>query len=115
MLTRCATPGDPAGALLGPLSVDAEVRGCGIGPLLVDTGLARLAEAAVRQVFVLGDPRFYGRLGFAAESQVLPPCPLLVAWRDAWQSRIIAGHPLAPGRLTLAAPWHDPALWNDAG
>lgn len=75
MPTRCGTPGDPAGTLLGPLSVDAEVLGCGIGRLLVDTGLARLADAAVRQVCVLGDPRFYGRLGFAAESQVLPPCP----------------------------------------
>ena len=84
-------------------------------PASRDTGLARLAEAAVRQVFVLGDPRFYGRLGFAAESQVLPPCPLPVAWRDAWQSRIIAGHPLTPGRLSLPAPWHNPALWNDAG
>lgn len=55
------------GALaLGPVAVVPDQQGSGIGSHLIRYGLGRAREAGWRSVFVLGDPAFYGRLGFEA-------------------------------------------------
>ena len=100
------------GALLGPLCVLPEKQRLGLGTQIVRDGLARLERSAVRQVFVLGDPDYYGRFGFQPERHVLPPYELPAEWSDAWQSMVLTGRqPLAPGRCSMPAPWMDPALW----
>lgn len=112
--TDCTVPGDTARAvLLGPLAVAPGRQGLGIGSALVRAGLERLAAAGPARVFVLGDPAYYGRFGFAPEAGVTPPHPLPDAWAQAWQSLALggAGAP-APGRLSMPAVWDDPALWT---
>ncbi|WP_420406164.1 GNAT family N-acetyltransferase [Nisaea sp.] len=114
VFTTCGISGNPArAALLGPLAVSSIERNRGIGGRLVKEGLSRLAAEGIRKVFVLGDPAYYGRFGFAPESDVVPPYPLPVAWRDAWQSFDLdaAETPLA-GILTVPGPWNREALWS---
>lgn len=50
---------------LAPLGVRPELQRRGIGAALVREGLARLKDRGERLVFVLGDPAYYGRFGFA--------------------------------------------------
>lgn len=57
-------PGPAAGAL-GPIGVDPERQGGGIGSALVRAGLARAPGLGWRAIFLLGDPAYYARFGFA--------------------------------------------------
>lgn len=60
-----AGPGRPA-LLLGPLAVDPQCRGRGIGSALMRRALARAKLAGHRAVVLVGDAAFYGRFGFDA-------------------------------------------------
>jgi putative acetyltransferase len=51
---------------LAPVGVAPTRQRQGIGGALVRAGLARLKDRGERLVFVLGDPAYYGRFGFAA-------------------------------------------------
>ena len=113
LFTTCATKGQKQpGALLGPLGVIPSHQRQGLGDTLVRKGLERLENSGVSQVFVLGNPAYYQRFGFAPESHVLAPYPLPVEYGDAWQSLPLAARaPLQAGRLSLPEPWMDAALW----
>ena len=59
----------PARALgLGPVATAAPARGRGLATALVRDGLERLSGSSWRGVFVLGEPGFYGRLGFSTDA-----------------------------------------------
>jgi len=59
-----ATPSLVEVEVLSPLSVAGSHRGRGIGAELVANGVEVLADRGVPAVFLEGDPRYYGRLGF---------------------------------------------------
>jgi putative acetyltransferase len=50
---------------LAPVGVAPPLQRRGIGSALIRDGLARLKDRGERLVFVLGDPAYYGRFGFA--------------------------------------------------
>lgn len=52
---------------LAPLGVAEGYRRQGIGDALVRAAVARAAAMGWRAIFVLGDPAYYQRFGFAAE------------------------------------------------
>jgi len=114
MFTRCGVAGETLrAALLGPVGVLPGWQGRGVGSSTVRAGLDRLRDSAVEVVCVLGDPAFYGRLGFVRELLIEPAYPLPAEWAGAWQSRHLGkvrGH--KAGRLTLPEPWLKPALWS---
>ncbi len=58
---------------LGPLAVAPETQRIGVGSALVRSGLRRLAGQAVAGCVVLGDPRYYGRFGFAPIAGLVCP------------------------------------------
>ena len=104
---------DRTGALLGPLGVLPSHQRQGMGSSLVRTGFERLKKNGIKQVFVLGDPDYYRRVGFSPERQVLAPYPMPAQWADAWQSTTLAARtPLAAGTLALPEPWMQPDLWG---
>lgn len=99
-------------AMLAPLAVAPDRQKQGLGSALVRAAFDRLTGDGVSSVYVLGDPAYYGRFGFAPEPDVLTPCPIPEEWRDAWQSVALSGDaPGLSGRLVLPAPWHAPELW----
>jgi putative acetyltransferase len=99
-------------ALLGPLAVEPAWQRRGIGSTIVRNGLRRLKDDGVSQVFVLGDPAYYGRLGFLPESRIAPPYTLPTEWEGAWQSQSLRGTTTPhPGKLSLPRPWLQPSLW----
>jgi putative acetyltransferase len=99
-------------ALLGPLAVAPNWQRQGIGGALIRKGFQRLKSDGVTQVYVLGDPAYYGRFGFERENSVRPPYPLPEEWSGAWQSISLCGakQPLH-GELSLPQAWLQPALW----
>ncbi len=100
-------------ALLGPLAVTPAWQQKGAGSLFVRYGLQRLQQHAINRVFVLGDPAYYSRFGFAREVNIAPPFPLPSQWRDAWQSlRLGDADEPAGGTLCLPDPWLRKDLWS---
>ncbi|MDJ0918400.1 MAG: N-acetyltransferase [Woeseiaceae bacterium] len=119
IFTRCCVDGNTSCAsLLAPLAVTPSHHGQGIGSALVRFGLKIMRDGAIDIVLVLGDPAFYGRLGFATESRIQAPYPLPVEWASAWQSQTLGDSlddsPTTPaGTLQVPAQWRDPALWSE--
>lgn len=72
---------------LGPLSVLPEMQRRGIGAGLVREGLARLAGQGAKGCVVLGNPAYYGRFGFSAQTGLRYPG----APPHAFQSLLLAG------------------------
>ena len=101
-------------ALLAPLAVDPNYQRQGFGSALQRAGFERLADKGIRTVCVLGDPAYYSRLGFAAESGINPPYPIPEEWAEAWQSTNPTGGASRSliGTLTVPEPWQNPALWS---
>jgi putative acetyltransferase len=113
IFTKCGVAGSDLGAaLLGPLAVSPTRQGRGIGSAIVRDGLRRMEAMGLTQVFVLGDPAYYARLGFLPERLVEPPYDLPAEWDGAWQSQRL-GDKAAPcsGRLSVPRQWRQPALW----
>jgi putative acetyltransferase len=112
--TLCAPDADgrPQAALLAPLAVAPERQRQGLGTRLVRAGLNQLQVSGIRQVFVLGDPGYYGRFGFLPDRSIMPPYPMPPAYAEAWQSLLLPeAAPLPPGPLPLPQVWMQPALW----
>jgi putative acetyltransferase len=99
-------------SLLGPLAVASAWQRRGVGGALVRAGLQRLENSGVIQVYVLGDPAYYQRFGFAPEAGVSPPYPLPVDWQGAWQSVSLSPAERPPrGKLRVPRHWRHRALW----
>jgi putative acetyltransferase len=50
---------------LGPLAVLPEIHGRGIGSRLTRVGIAEIRRRSIDAVFLLGNPAYYARFGFA--------------------------------------------------
>lgn len=78
---------------LGPVSVDPDRRGRGIGRALIVTGLDRLRAQGAAGCALLGDPALYARFGFENDpalfyADVPPP----------WFQRLVFHGPAPTGR-----------------
>ena len=67
--------GTPGWYGLGPISVIPLRQRAGIGPALAAEGLARLGKIGARGCVVLGDPKYYRRLGFDHDPALVFPGP----------------------------------------
>jgi predicted N-acetyltransferase YhbS len=54
--------------LLGPMAVEKDYRGRGVGRALIETALSCAAEAGHGAVVLVGDAPYYGRFGFNAHA-----------------------------------------------
>lgn len=60
-------PGGTTVPLLGPLAVEPEIRGLGIGRALVRKGLDAVRESGAPAVLIIGDPGYYAPFGFSVD------------------------------------------------
>jgi len=67
--------GTPGWFGLGPVSVLPRLQGGGIGSRLVHEALRILRDSGAAGCVVLGEPDYYGRFGFKADSNLLFPGP----------------------------------------
>lgn len=114
MFSPCSLAGRPEKlALLGPLAVTPARQRQGLGRALVGEGLRHLNARGLAKVLVLGDPAYYGRLGFAMETGIAAPYTLPDDWATAWQSMALTGAgQMLRGALEVLPPWQKPSLWT---
>ena len=114
LFTRCGIDHrDTSVAMLAPRGVHSVRQRQGIGSALISEGLKRMRSSGVVEVYVLGDPDYYGRSGFRQEDDVKPPYPMPDAWRHAWQSIALDDDAATlSGTLSVPEPWQNPALWS---
>lgn len=104
----------PTVGLLAPLAVSPKYQRQGVGSALVGEGFDRMRGRGIPQVYVLGDPAYYGRFGFRQERNVKPPYDVPVEWEPAWQSVGLTDRQTAlTGRLCVPEPWRQPGLWTE--
>ncbi len=111
--TTCGVDGtDHKVELLAPLCVAPARQRGGIGKALIQAGFDRFKGAGVGKVLTLGDPEYYKRSGFQAETQIAPPYELPKEWDGAWQSVALntSGRDLR-GKIDVPEAWRDPVLW----
>ena len=83
---------------LGPISVRSSVQRRGIGSELMRAGLQHLRAQRARGCVLLGEPGFYSRFGFRAQSGltlagVPPEYFLALSFVDAYPTGIVSYHP----------------------
>ncbi len=95
-LWNVAAAGKPA-LLLGPLCVDPDAGGKGVGSGLMQMAVARAGMLGHKGIVLVGDPEYYARFGFAASATggLVMPAPV--------ERRRFLGLELAEGALADAA------------
>ena len=95
-LWNVAAAGRPA-LLLGPLCVDPDACGKGVGAGLMQMAVARAGMLGHKGIILVGDPEYYARFGFhaAATGGLVMPAPV--------ERRRFLGLELADGALAKAA------------
>ena len=72
------------GYILAPLAVNPAHHKTGIGSMLVKAGMNQLSDAGVDLFFVYGDPKFYERFGFEANTALRFMPPYALAYPFGW-------------------------------
>ncbi|MEM7595090.1 MAG: N-acetyltransferase [Cyanobacteria bacterium P01_A01_bin.83] len=80
---------DLQGYILAPLGVKPDYQNRGIGSKLVDSGIQRLLNVGVNILFVYGDPKYYSRFGFSADTAALYIPPYKLQYSHGWQAIIL--------------------------
>jgi predicted N-acetyltransferase YhbS len=91
-----AGPGRPA-LLLGPLAVDPDLQGHGIGARLMRHAVGEAERRGHAAVLLVGDAPYYGRFGFSAAPTGALSLP------GPYEAHRLLARELAPGALADAA------------
>lgn len=103
LLSRMSAPMKALG--LGPVAVSAGKRRLGIGRSLIEAGLERARRAGWEAVFVLGEPDYYTRFGFAVDEAAGYETPYAGAY---FMIASLTGNALPRhGRVDYAPPFAD--------
>ncbi len=77
-MTEVAIGGVTGAALLGPIAVEPQHRGLGLGTKLVTAALSAARTGGTQLIILVGDEPYYGRFGFKAvpAGQIVFPGPV---------------------------------------
>ncbi|MFA7305982.1 MAG: N-acetyltransferase [Hyphomicrobium sp.] len=77
-MTEITIGGRPGAALLGPVAVDPDHRGIGLGTKLMSEAVATARAGGTSLVVLVGDDPYYGRFGFKVvpAGQIVFPGPV---------------------------------------
>jgi len=103
-----------AGYILAPLGVKPGYQKRGVGTQLIEAGMRRLSAHGVRLLFVYGDPEYYCRFGFRADTAERYIPPYTLQYPFGWQARVLeegVTAPAVPVLVECAPALCDPSLW----
>ena len=100
-LWHVSAGGRPA-LMLGPLAVDADARGLGVGAALIEEALGIAKARGHGAVILLGDAPYYARFGFTAEKTAELQLPGAFARERLLGLELVAG--ALDGACGLIAP-----------
>ena len=101
------------GYILAPLGVKPEYQKRDIGSKLIESGMERLAKMGVNVLFVYGDPNYYGKFGFDADTASGYSPPYELQYPFGWQAIILNEGVFTKSSVKISCidPLNDPALW----
>ncbi len=101
------------GYILAPLGVKPLHHNRGIGSKLIESGKERIVQNGVNVLFVYGDPMYYGRFGFRAETASKFSPPYALKYSFGWQAVVLIkeGFCEHAAKLSCVASLRDPVLW----
>lgn len=101
------------GYILAPLGVKPDYQKRGIGSKLIEYGLQQLSAMGVNVVFVYGDPNYYGRCGFSADTAQQYTTPYRLQYPFGWQAIVLDECDIEkpPAAITCVTSLCDPILW----
>jgi len=102
-------------ALLAPLAVLPSHQRSGVGRALIEHGCELLSRRGVVLVFVLGDPRYYGRCGFGPAHRFGLKAPYPIEPQAAWMVRTSSPNVLGTieGTVRCAASLAAEQYWRE--
>ncbi|MBN2332161.1 MAG: N-acetyltransferase [Deltaproteobacteria bacterium] len=99
--------------ILAPLAVHPDYQKRHIGSTLIEYGMQQLSGMGVNVVFVYGDPKYYGRFGFNADTARNYTAPYNLQYPFGWQAVVLNECNLekAPVTISCSTSLCDPTLW----
>jgi putative acetyltransferase len=99
--------------ILAPLAVQASWQKRRIGSTLIKYGMRKLSDIGVSIIFVYGDPKYYGRFGFNADTAHKFTAPYNLQYPFAWLAIALNEWAIVntPATITCVDPLCDPKLW----
>lgn len=84
---------------LGPVAVEPDMQGTGVGTTLIRSGIDWLRAQQAAGCVLVGNPAYYGRFGFIPMPQLCPPGEpaqfyQMLPLADTQPASIVAFHPL---------------------
>ena len=101
------------GYILAPLGVKPDFQKRGIGSLLIESGRQKLKKAGAHLLFVYGDPQYYSRFGFLAETADRYTPPYTLQYPFGWQACALnENNPTKThSKIVCVNSLCDPELW----
>jgi len=101
------------GYILAPLGVKPEYQKRDIGSKLIESGMERLSKMGVYVLFVYGDPNYYGKFGFDADTASGYSPPYELQYPFGWQAIILNEGVFTKSSVKISCvdPLNDPELW----
>ncbi len=99
--------------ILAPLAVQANYQKRRIGSTLIKHGIQQLSAIGVNIVFVYGDPNYYERFGFNADTARNYTVPYKLQYPSGWQAIVLNEYAMekVPVAINCVASLCDPKLW----
>jgi len=114
-VTLAGAPADVSCAILAPLAVVPASQRRGVGRALIEHGAGLLARSGAKLLFVLGDPGYYTRCGFAPSIPRGLRAPYPIVPEEAWMVRSLVPGLLGTveGTVTCASALARPEYWRE--
>ena len=104
---------DWVGYILAPLGILPQWQGRGVGSHLVEHGINTLTGQGVHHLLVYGDPAYYGRFGFDADTAARFVPPFELEFPSGWQAMTLCPDKTitSDSKIICVVPLRKPALW----
>ena len=101
------------GYILAPLGVKPEYQKRHIGSKLIESGMEQLSKMGVNVLFVYGDPNYFGKFGFDADTASGYSPPYELQYPFGWQAIILNEGVFTKSSVKVSCvdPLNDPELW----